>query len=150
MSIRRWSNTVGVIKYNIKPFGDSWIQLITPIVFDHLMKLKELFLNPYIYMGSKQCRKTQSGSHLFLYRTNNICNARYHCSPNYGRQYNSYVWRQSFESVFLVRGVKAAKVSIHNWKIPWCLILYYYYAWIISSSIETLAALTPRTKVRKR
>lgn len=54
MSIRRWSNTVGVIKSNIKPFGDSWIQLIAPIVFDHLMKLKELFLNIWVVSSAEK------------------------------------------------------------------------------------------------
>lgn len=76
MNIRRWSNTVGMIKSTIKPFGPSWIQLITLAVFDHLMIPKDWFHNPY--KGSKHCRKTQSGSHLFLYRTDNICKARYH------------------------------------------------------------------------
>lgn len=69
MSIRRWSNTVGVIKSNIKPFGDSWFQLITPIVFDHLIKLKELFLKSiYIRVVSSAEKHNQGRIYFFTGR----------------------------------------------------------------------------------
>lgn len=132
-NIRTWSNTVGVIPSTIKPFGPCWIQLITPTVFD---LENDSLIHVHIYKGSKHCRKTQSGSHLILYRTDNICNARYHrtriMEDNLILPSDVSPWSPCKSVVS-----KQKKFWSFLQKIPWCLILYYYYAWIIPSSIET-------------